>query len=109
MQSFTGTVISDKMKNTLTVVVNFSMRHPKYKKIIKKTTKLHVHNEIEGIKTGDRVTIVQSRPYSKTIHFQTKKVVEQSTQPNKVETKPAVEQVKKSEVARPKVNKKASK
>lgn len=69
MQSFTGKVISAKLPHTLTVAVEYIYRHPKYRKILKRMTKLLVHSEIEGIKEGDKVQIVKSKPYSKLKHF----------------------------------------
>ncbi len=69
MQTFIGTVTSIKMKNTLAVVVPYSEKHPKYLKVIQRKTNLLVHSDIEGIKEGDKVRIVKSRPYSKLKHF----------------------------------------
>ncbi len=59
-------VISDKMQKTVVVVVERSVQHPKYGKIMKRKTKLHVHDEGEISKIGDLVKIRESRPYSKT-------------------------------------------
>lgn len=73
MQTFTGTIVSTKMKNTVAVEVPYTVRHPKYHKILKRTTKLLAHNEIEGLKVGQKVNIVKTKPYSKNTHF---KVVE---------------------------------
>lgn len=69
MQSFTGTVVSVKTPKTAVVVFSYPYHHRKYKKIIKKTTRLMVHNESEGLKVGDSVRIIKSRPYSKRKHF----------------------------------------
>ena len=69
MQTFTGTISSTKMKNTVAVKISYSYRHPKYHKILKKTTKLLAHHEIEGIKEGDQVKIVKTKPWSKNTHF----------------------------------------
>lgn len=69
MQSFTGQVISIKTAQTVRVAVNYIYRHPKYKKIMRRQTKLLVHNELEGIKEGDTVQIVKSKPFSKLKHF----------------------------------------
>lgn len=78
MRKIKGTVISDKMQNTLTVVVDFTARHPKYGKIIKKTTRFHVHNELEGVKVGDVVGLSQTKPYSKTVHYKAVEIVSKS-------------------------------
>ena len=69
MSNFEGKGIRTKMNQTIVVAIDFTFRHKKYGKIIKKTTKLHVHNEIAEIKIGDKVKIGQSKPYSKTVHF----------------------------------------
>ncbi len=73
MRTFTGKVISTKMQNTIVVAVDTFRTHPKYKKIIKRTTKLLAHNEIGDIKENDQVKIGETRPYSKKKHF---KVIE---------------------------------
>jgi small subunit ribosomal protein S17 len=75
MQVIKGKVISTKTLNTVKVGVEYIYHHPKYKKILKKMTKLLVHNEIEGIKEGDIVEIVKTRPYSKLKHFKISKKI----------------------------------
>ena len=75
MPTLKGTIVSSLGKNTVVVTIGRVVHHPKYKKIIKQTTRLAVHNDLEGLNSGDQVEIVQSRPYSKTKHFKvTKKV-----------------------------------
>lgn len=69
MQSFIGTVVCVKTPKTAVVVFDYPYRHRKYLKIIKRTTRIMVHNEREGLKAGDRVKIIKSRPYSKKKHF----------------------------------------
>lgn len=61
----TGVVIGDKMKKTIVVLVERQMRHPLYKKIIKKKKKFFVHDEYEKCKVGDVVKIIETRPLSK--------------------------------------------
>lgn len=61
-----GVVVSDKMEKTLVVAVERKVKHPMIGKIIKKTTKFHVHDENEVAKIGDRVRMKESRPISKT-------------------------------------------
>ncbi len=73
MQFFEGTVVGVKTRNTVAVEFAYFQKHPKYLKIIKKTTKLLVHCDLDNIKEGDMVKIVKSKPYSKNKHF---KVVE---------------------------------
>lgn len=60
-----GVVIGDKMKKTITVLVERPVRHPLYKKIIKKKKKFLVHDEYEKCKVGDVVKIIETRPMSK--------------------------------------------
>ena len=69
MQYFEGKVVGVKSAKTVAVEVPYVYRHPKYKKIVKRTTKLLVHNEILEVAVGDRVRIEKSRPYSKLKHF----------------------------------------
>ena len=64
MKVFTGRVISKKMEKTATVAVWRVVVHPIYKKRFRKTKKYHVHDEM-GVKVGDEVKFVASRPYSK--------------------------------------------
>ena len=65
MKLLKGKVISTKMAKTATVLVERRKIHPIYKKGIKVTKKYHVHDEI-GVKLGDNVKIVETRPISKT-------------------------------------------
>jgi small subunit ribosomal protein S17 len=61
-----GIVESDKRNKTRTVAINFSVKHSKYGKYLKKKTVLHVHDETNQSKAGDRVEIAECRPISKT-------------------------------------------
>ena len=61
-----GKVISDKMDKTIVVLVERSVKHPKYGKILKKRTKIHAHDENQTCKIGDVVKVCESRPISKT-------------------------------------------
>ena len=61
-----GKVISDKMDKSITVAIERQVKHPIYGKFIKRTTKLHVHDETNQCKEGDVVTIRECRPLSKT-------------------------------------------
>ena len=60
-----GKVISDKMQKTIVVVVERTVRHTKYGKIMKRRTKLHAHDENQVCKIGNTVKIRESRPLSK--------------------------------------------
>lgn len=60
-----GKVVSDKMQKTIVVVVERTVKHPKYGKIMKRRTKLHAHDENQVCKIGNTVKIRESRPLSK--------------------------------------------
>jgi small subunit ribosomal protein S17 len=61
-----GIVESDKRDKTRKVVISYSVKHPKYGKYLRKQTVLHVHDESNASKVGDRVEIAECRPISKT-------------------------------------------
>ncbi len=61
-----GKVVSDKMHKTIVVLVERSVKHPKYGKIMKRRTKVHVHDENNLCVIGDTVRVSESRPISKT-------------------------------------------
>jgi small subunit ribosomal protein S17 len=60
-----GRVVSNKMDKTITVVVERKVKHPIYGKFIKRTTKLHAHDENNVCQEGDTVTIRECAPFSK--------------------------------------------
>ena len=66
----TGIVVSDKPNKTITVVVERKYQHPELKKVIKSKKKYSVHDEGNKYKNGDKVSIIESRPYSKTKKFE---------------------------------------
>jgi small subunit ribosomal protein S17 len=61
-----GKVVSDKMDKTIVVMIERSVKHPKYGKIIKRRSKLHAHDEKQICQIGNVVKIRESRPLSKT-------------------------------------------
>ena len=65
-RTLTGTVISNKMRNTIIVLVERRVKHPKYHKFIKRSTKIHVHNSKDAVHVGDIVVAKECRPLSKT-------------------------------------------
>lgn len=71
-----GVVESDKRDKTRKVVINYLARHPKYGKYVRRRTVLHVHDEANESRRGDRVEVVPSRPYSKTKRWRLLRVVE---------------------------------
>ena len=70
-----GLVVSDKMEKTIVVKVEKRILHPVYNKIVKKYKKIKVHDEKKIAKAGDRVRIVESRPYSSQKRFRILQVI----------------------------------
>tara|TARA_B100000902_G_scaffold381606_1_gene418316 strand:+ start:1299 stop:1535 length:237 start_codon:yes stop_codon:yes gene_type:complete len=66
----TGVVISDKPNKTITVIVERKFSHPVLKKVIKVKKKYNAHDENNKFKTGDKVSIIESKPFSKNKKFQ---------------------------------------
>ena len=73
-----GRVSSNKAAKTITVVVERQVKHPLYGKLLRKTTKLHAHDEQNECKEGDLVAIVETRPLSATKHFKLVEVLEKA-------------------------------
>ena len=65
----TGTVVSDKMKDTIVVSVESYEKHPKYQKFVTRRKKFKAHDAGNTAKIGDKVNIVASKPISKDKHF----------------------------------------
>ena len=65
-----GVVVSDKANKTITVVVERKYSHPLLKKVIKVRKKYSAHDENNKFKTGDKVSIIESKPFSKNKKFQ---------------------------------------
>ena len=61
----TGVVVSDKMDKTVVVAIQDNVRHPLYKKIVKRTVKLKAHEENNECRVGDRVAVMETRHLSK--------------------------------------------
>lgn len=70
-----GTVVSDKGEKTITVRIDRRVRHPLYGKYVRKSTRLHVHDENNEGREGDRVAVVQTRPMSRTKFFRLAEVL----------------------------------
>jgi small subunit ribosomal protein S17 len=73
-----GIVVSSVMDKTIVVRVDTVKPHPVYKKIVRRSTKFHAHDERNVAKTGDLVRIVESRPYSKTKNWRLAEVLEEA-------------------------------
>ncbi len=66
----TGIVVSDKPNKTVTVLVERKYQHPVLKKVLKVRKKYNVHDENNKSKNGDKVSIIESKPFSKNKKFQ---------------------------------------
>ena len=73
-----GTVLSDKQDKTITVLVERKVRHPLYKKIMRRSSKLQAHDQDNTCNAGDLVTIQECRPLSKTKSWNLLRVEEKS-------------------------------
>ncbi|MHC4221442.1 MAG: 30S ribosomal protein S17 [Planctomycetota bacterium] len=71
----TGSVVSDKMNKSATVLIERKVKHPIYGKFVKKSTKLHIHDENNECGIGDTVQISECRPISRTKSWTLVKVV----------------------------------
>lgn len=76
MKIFTGRVVSTKMPKTATVVVENILVHPTYKKRLVREKKYHVHDEL-GVKDGDLVKFVETKPYSKSKKWKIIEVIDE--------------------------------
>ena len=76
-----GMVESDKRDKTRKVVISFLAKHPKYGKYIRRRTVLHVHDEQNESKVGDRVEVAECRPLSKTKSWVLLRVVQSAVEP----------------------------
>ena len=73
-----GIVVSDKADKTITVRIDLTRRHRTYKKIVRKSTTLHVHDETNDASAGDTVRVVESRPISRLKRWRLLEVVERA-------------------------------
>ena len=77
-RALTGTVVSNKMDKTITVLIERRVKHPLYGKFIRRSTKVHAHDEANECNQGDVVTVEQCRPLSKTKTWRLVKVLERA-------------------------------
>ncbi|HEX5361274.1 MAG TPA: 30S ribosomal protein S17 [Fluviicoccus sp.] len=75
-RTLTGKVVSNKMDKSITVLIERRVQHPVYGKFIRRSTKLHAHDENNVCKQGDVVTIAECRPLSKTKAWTLVEVIE---------------------------------
>jgi small subunit ribosomal protein S17 len=77
-QTRTGTVVSAKPDKTIVVRIDLARRHRKYEKIVRSTSKLHVHDEANDANEGDRVRVLECRPLSRTKRWKLVEVLERA-------------------------------
>ncbi len=73
-----GLVVSDKMDKTVVVAIEDNVKHPVYGKIIKRTLKVHAHDEENTCGVGDKVEIMETRPLSKTKRWRIVQIIEKA-------------------------------
>jgi small subunit ribosomal protein S17 len=73
-----GTVVSDKMDKTVVVAIRDNVKHPLYKKIIKRTVRFKVHDENNECRVGDKVMIMETRPLSKDKNWRLVEIIEKA-------------------------------
>ena len=77
-KTIAGKVVSDKMDKTVVVAIVDSVRHPLYKKIIKRTVKYKAHDEANECRVGDIVRIMETRPLSKDKRWRVVEIIEKA-------------------------------
>jgi small subunit ribosomal protein S17 len=75
-REWVGQVVSDKMDKTVVVAISRVVRHPFYRKVLRRVTKLKAHDEKNECKVGDRVRLIETRPISKDKHWRVVEIVE---------------------------------
>ena len=80
IRTLQGKVISDKMNKSVTVMLDRRVKHPLYKKYVKRSTKLHVHDENNDCSIGDIVAIQECRPISKTKSWRLVEIIERGVE-----------------------------
>ena len=73
-----GKVVSDKMDKTIVVAIEDNVKHPLYKKIVKRTYKLKAHDENNECNIGDRVKVMETRPLSKDKRWRLVELIERA-------------------------------
>ncbi len=73
-----GRVVSDKMEKTIVVAIEDNVKHPTYGKIIKRTSKIHAHDENGECRIGDKVEVMETRPLSKTKRWRLVRIIERA-------------------------------
>ena len=74
----TGKVVSNKMDKTVVVAIKDNVKHPLYKKIMKRTVKFKAHDEENACGIGDKVQVMETRPLSKDKHWRVVEIIEKA-------------------------------
>ncbi len=74
----TGKVVSTAMDKTVVVSIEDNVKHPKYGKVIKRSIKIHAHDEANECSVGDKVTVMETRPLSKTKRWRLVGIIEKA-------------------------------
>ena len=77
-KSRVGYVVSDKMDKTVVIAIEDNVKHPVYGKIIKRTLKVHAHDNENVCGIGDKVEIMETRPLSKTKRWRVVEIIEKA-------------------------------
>jgi len=78
LRTVEGRVVSNKMNKTVTILVERQVKHPLYGKYIRRSTKLHAHDETNACNEGDVVRVTECRPLSKTKNWRVVEIVSKS-------------------------------
>ena len=73
-----GRVVSDKMDKTIVVLIEDSVKHPLYNKVVKRSRRLKAHDENNEARVGDRVKVMETRPLSKDKRYRLVEIVEKA-------------------------------
>ena len=74
-----GLVVSDRMHKTRVVAVERTFRHPRYARVVKRTTRLKAHDEKNEAHVGDRVLVVETRPLSRDKRWRIQEILERAS------------------------------
>lgn len=77
-KTLVGRVVSDAMEKTVTISVERLFKHPFYKKIVKKTVKIHAHDAENSCRAGDKVRVMSTRPLSKRKRWRVVEIMERA-------------------------------
>ena len=77
-KTLVGMVVSDKMDKTAVVAILDNVKHPVYGKVVKRTVKIHVHDEKNECGVGDKVSVMETRPLSKTKRWRLVEIIEKA-------------------------------